>query len=51
MLNFSRRDRPADAQEAKVPIRPALRPTAIYEPPGAPAMASSTPPSATISLP
>ena len=45
MLNFSRRDRPADAQEAKVPLRPALRPTAIYEPPVSPAMASSTPPS------
>ena len=42
MLNFSRRDGPADAQEAKVPIRPALRPTAIYEPPGLSAYASST---------
>jgi cytoskeletal protein CcmA (bactofilin family) len=45
MLNFSRRDRPADAQDAKVPVRPALRPAAIYEPPGSPAAASSNSPS------
>ena len=45
MLNFSRRDRPADAQDAKVPVRPALRPAAIYEPPGSPALASSNFPS------
>lgn len=36
MLNFSRRDRPVDAQVARNPVTAGLRP-AIYEPPGSPA--------------
>ena len=34
MLNFSRRDRPADTHDAKTAGKPALRPAAVYEPPG-----------------
>ena len=41
---FSRRDRPVDTHEPKVPVRPALRPAAIYEPPGSPAAAPSNSP-------
>ena len=35
MLNFSRRDRPADTHDAKTAGKPGLRPAAVYEPPGA----------------
>lgn len=34
MMNFNRRDRPAETPDPRLPAKPALRP-AIYEPPGA----------------
>jgi cytoskeletal protein CcmA (bactofilin family) len=44
MLNFSRRDLPADLHEAKSAGKPGLRPAAIYEPPGAAAPGFSNAP-------
>jgi cytoskeletal protein CcmA (bactofilin family) len=44
MLNFSRRDRPADPQEAKNPVKPGLRPAAVYDPPGSMAPGFTTAP-------
>jgi len=44
MLNFSRRDRPAETSDVKNPVKPGLRPAAIYEPPGSPASGFSSPP-------
>ena len=35
---------PSDTHEPKIPVRPALRPAAIYEPPGSPATAPSNSP-------
>ena len=40
MMNFNRRDRPADTPDPRNPAKPGLRP-AIYEPPGASAAASN----------
>jgi cytoskeletal protein CcmA (bactofilin family) len=44
MLNFSRRDQPADTHETKSAGKPGLRPAAVYEPPGSPAAGFSNAP-------
>ena len=44
MLNFSRRDRPAETPDVKNPGKPGLRPAAVYEPPGSAASAFSSAP-------